>query len=381
MDSTLLFADALHVDLMRRARLIRAEDRHEAVRRCVIVIVLAWVPLALFALAGRAPATWFFSDVTAQARFLVALPLLVLADYMVLPRAEGLGRYFLESSLLPPSMRESYRKIATATRSLSAGPGPALVIALLVYATLLGLYLLLPADAWAAWQRRPGEAGFSLAGWWHLLVSLPVLVGLILGWAWRWLLWMRLLWWLARAGLVLVAAHPDGHAGLGFIADSPRMFIPVIVPLAVVVAATLAHSLMLEGVTAIGHEATPLFTAVLAVVVFASPPLLFTRVLVAARHEGMLEYGELCRNVGLVFEQRWLGGRTGVDEGVLERPDFSATTDLYGVAANAFEMKLLLIDYPTLVALALASALPFAPLWIAAVPFDALVDHIVGMLV
>jgi hypothetical protein len=176
-------------------------------------------------------------------------------------------------------------------------------------------------------------------------------------------------------------SHPDGAAGLGFLADSPRMFIPVVIPLAVVVAATLGHSLVLEGVTAVGHEATPLITAGLAIVVFASPPLLFARVLVAARHDGMLEYGELCRNVGLVFEQRWLGGRTPVDPGVLERPDFSATTDLYGLSVNVFEMKLLLVDYPTLVALALASVLPFAPLWLAAVPFHAVVDHIVGMLV
>ena len=176
-------------------------------------------------------------------------------------------------------------------------------------------------------------------------------------------------------------SHPDGAAGLGFLADSPRMFIPVVIPLAVVVAATLGHSLVLEGVTVVGHEATPLITAGLAIVVFASPPLLFARVLVAARHDGMLEYGELCRNVGLVFEQRWLGGRTPVDPGVLERPDFSATTDLYGLSVNVFEMKLLLVDYPTLVALALASVLPFAPLWLAAVPFHAVVDHIVGMLV
>jgi hypothetical protein len=381
MEASMLFADAMHVDLMRRARLIRAEDRHEATRRCLVLIALAWLPLALLACTGRGTALAFFSDITAQARFLIALPLLVLADYIVLPRAEGIGHYFLSSSMLPPSMREAYRSIASRTRRLSAGVGPTVLIALVVYASMAALVVILPRGAWATWQRQPGTDAFSLAGWWHLLVSLPMLVGLILGWVWRWLLWVRLLWWLARAGLVLVPAHPDGHAGLGFIADSPRMFIPVIFPLAVVVAATLGHSLMLAGVTAVGHEATPLITAGLAIVVFASPPLLFTRVLVATRHEGLLEYGELCRNMGLVFEQRWLGGRTPVDEGALERPDFSATTDLYGVAANVFGMKLLLVDYPTLVALVLACVVPFAPLWLAAVPFDSLVDHIVGMLV
>lgn len=381
MPSTLLFAEATHIKLLRRARLIPVEDRHEAAQRCVLLFALAWLPLALLVLTQAGAASLFFRDITAQVRYLVALPLLVVADYIVLPRAEALGRYFLESSLLPPSMREAYRDMASAVRKRSAGPLTALGIAAVVYASMLAMYFILPGPQWAAWQRQGSTGAFSLAGWWHLLVSLPILLGLILSWAWRWLLWVRLLWWLARAGLVLMPSHPDGAAGLGFLADSPRMFIPVVIPLAVVVAATLGHSLVLEGVTAVGHEATPLITAGLAIVVFASPPLLFARVLVAARHDGMLEYGELCRNVGLVFEQRWLGGRTPVDPGVLERPDFSATTDLYGLSVNVFEMKLLLVDYPTLVALALASVLPFAPLWLAAVPFHAVVDHIVGMLV
>jgi hypothetical protein len=381
MEPTLLFAEATHVRLLRRARLIRVEDRHEAARRCVVLIALAWLPLALLVLTQPGAASLFFRDITAQVRYLVALPLLVIADYIVLPRAEALGRYFLESSLLPLSRRDEYRTMASAVRRRSSGLATALCIAAVVYASMFTMYLVLPAAQWAAWQRQTGTGAFSLAGWWHLLVSLPMLMGLILSWAWRWLLWVRLMWWLAHAGLVLVPAHPDGAAGLGFLADSPRMFIPVVIPLAVVVAATLGHSLVLEGVSAVGHEATPLITAGMAIAVFASPPLLFARVLVAVRHDGMLEYGELCRNMGLVFEQRWLGARTPVNTDALERPDFSSTTDLYGIAANAFEMKLLLVDYPTLAALAVASVLPFAPLWLAAVPFHAVVDHIVGMLV
>ena len=55
--------------------------------------------------------------------------------------------------------------------------------------------------------------------------------------------------------------------------------------------------------------------------------------------------------------------------------------DLYGVSTNAFEMKLLLVDHPTLLSLALIAIVPFVPLWLAAVPFDTVVDHIVKMLV
>ena len=381
MVDTFLFTEAMHVAVLRRVRLIRPADRHEAARRCLILLALAWFPMALLVSCEPGAAPLFFHDITVQARFLVAMPLLVLADYIVLPRLRSVGLYFLESSLLPPSMRGPYEALANATRRRSASVATSFALAAVVYACLIAMVLVLPPTVWARWQRNEDGGLFSLAGWWHLLVGLPILLGLILTWAWRWLLWLRLLFWLSRCGLVLEPSHPDRSAGLAFLAHSPRSFAPVALALAVVVAATLAHSLLLDGSTAIGHEATPLATALIVVIVLGSPPLLFVRVLLAARHLGEAAYGELCRKLGLVFAERWLSGAAKLDTSALEQPDFSAMVDLYGVSTNAFEMKLLLVDHPTLLSLALIAIVPFVPLWLAAVPFDTVVDHIVKMLV
>jgi len=384
--STLLFTEALHVALLRRARLLRTEDRAEARQRVLIVIGIVWLPLALFALVDRLAraepfAYAFFTDIAAQARFLLAVPLLILADYVVLPRLEAMGRYFAHSSLLAPSQRPGFEALAASSRRLSGGTWPSAITCALVYCLVLAVAFLVPATDWALWQQSDAHFGLSLTGWWHLLVSMPVLLGLLSTWVWRWLLWVYVLWRLSRMGMVLLAAHPDRAAGIGFLAASPRVFIPVVFPVAVVVAATLAHTLLMTGSTAIGHEGIPLVSVAAVWLIFASPPLLFSRLLIAVHHIGVQEYGELSRRVGMAFEERWIGATKAIDADTLDRPDFSATTDLYGIASNALGMRMLLVDYPTLAALAIATIAPFVPLWLAAIPFRELVDHMVNLLV
>ena len=88
---------------------------------------------------------------------------------------------------------------------------------------------------------------YSLAGWWHTLVSVPLLLLLIFGWCWRLALWTRLLWLIARLELRLVASHPDRCAGLSFLGHSVRAFAIVALALAVIVAGRSAHMSLLGG--------------------------------------------------------------------------------------------------------------------------------------
>ena len=70
-------------------------------RKAILVALIAWVPLALLsALQGLAwrhnPADSFLCDIAAYARFLVAAPLLVLAESICLPKMEAIARHFRE---------------------------------------------------------------------------------------------------------------------------------------------------------------------------------------------------------------------------------------------------------------------------------------------
>jgi hypothetical protein len=74
-------------------------------RRILVISLLAWLPLLALSLAegrlGQSVAVPFLWDVDVHLRFLVALPLLVVAELVVYQRLRSVGREFLERNLIP----------------------------------------------------------------------------------------------------------------------------------------------------------------------------------------------------------------------------------------------------------------------------------------
>ena len=65
---------------------------------------MAWVPLALLTLVFAEPDARmaFLIDAATHSRFLLAVPIFILADYIVLPRLDSMARHFGDSNLVPP---------------------------------------------------------------------------------------------------------------------------------------------------------------------------------------------------------------------------------------------------------------------------------------
>jgi hypothetical protein len=64
----------------------------------------------------------------------------------------------------------------------------------------------------------------SLAGYWYVLVALPIFQFLLLRWIYRMFNWSLFLWKASRLDLRLSAARPDAAGGLGFLGKSPIPF-------------------------------------------------------------------------------------------------------------------------------------------------------------
>ena len=93
--------------LLRRSHL--AGDALELLRqRILLITLLAWLPLLVLsliegeALGGRA-AVPFLLDIEVHVRFLIALPLLIIAELIVHQRMRFVVRQFLERNLIPQS--------------------------------------------------------------------------------------------------------------------------------------------------------------------------------------------------------------------------------------------------------------------------------------
>ena len=89
--------------LLRRARL-EGDHSELVVRRMVFFVVITWLPLFLLAtvlpFAGTAGRLGFLRDIEVHARFLVALPALIVAELIVHSRMLPIVRRFVERRII-----------------------------------------------------------------------------------------------------------------------------------------------------------------------------------------------------------------------------------------------------------------------------------------
>jgi hypothetical protein len=236
--------------LLRRTRL--ADDALALVhRRIIVFLLLTWLPLLVLSLIegtawwGNVPVP-FLVSAEVQARFLLALPLLVLGELGVHLRTRQLVGQFAKRDLIAPADQPRFNAaIESALRLRNSIPAElALVVA--IYAIGVPMRELLAVDV-STWASGPSAAGsgwinLSLAGWWHALVSVPVFQFLLLRWYFRVFIWARFLFQVSRIELRLVPTHPDRVGGLGFLANVVYAFTPVLLAHGVLLSATESSS-------------------------------------------------------------------------------------------------------------------------------------------
>ncbi|WP_404926172.1 hypothetical protein [Mesorhizobium sp. ORM16] len=379
-----IFENGPPVSLQRRLGLVKGSQLNVG-RRALMVGLIGWLPLLV--LAGFQSAlhpdgiTSLLWEVDVHARYLVAAPLLVLAEAQCAPRLNAIVRYFADAGLVTDKDRGAYDTALASTRALLNSNAAEIVVITLAYLVVSAAAFSLPFDQFPVWHKTGNSTPtFAPAGWWHVLVSLPLLLTLLFGWAWRFALWAHFLWRIARIELRLLASHPDGAAGLAVLGYSLRAFSPIAMAVATIVAGRLAQIVLADGVM---PRDTTIFSACLLLAVgalFAAPLFLFTPILMRTLRHGSFEYGALANRVGAAFEEKWIGLGRLVDNSALERPDFSATTDLYAIVANVYSLRLVPVDLKSITALGVALLLPFVPVVFLAMPVKEILAELKGLL-
>jgi hypothetical protein len=279
--------------------------------------------------------------------------------------------------LIPPANRPRYEYLVDSTRRLLASPMTDLGILLLAYALTLGLGPSLYPTGVSTWVAPMSGAAhqLSLAGWWRALVSQPLYLVLIIGWLWRVVLWARFLRGVARLDLQLIPAHPDLAGGLGFAGTSIRAFLPLAMALSVPIAGTVAQGILFSGRSLTDFKYVIAGIVIVEMVLFIGPLFLLGSALLRARTRGIFQYGALAEAVGQQFESRWLRSPEVVSAEALAAPDFSATTDLYSIAANAHAMGLVPLRVAQVVPLVIFILLPFVPVVLVALPLNEILRY------
>ena len=358
--------------------------RPNTVPRAVLAMALCWLPLAVLSGAQLQSMDSFWTDFAAHARYLVLVPLLIVAEGICLPRMSALACNFRLAGLVVDADHHRFIAATVSTRRLLNARWAEAAVVVLAYLAVAAVVFRLSAGAVPAWVLMPAGGpqaapALSPAGWWGVLVSLPVTLALLLGWVWRLGLWARFLWLMARLDLRLVPVHPDGAAGLGFVGYSSRAFAVLAVALGTLAAGTVANGINAGATLSSYYHFTGAFVA--AVVVLLNLPLLFFfKNLLEAWRRGTMEYSVLADRFGREFERKWFSRTAQFGESVLEQQDFSAATDLYQVVDRVYSMRLLPVHTKSLLMQAGATLLPFLPVTLMAVPFDDVVSRLAGLL-
>jgi hypothetical protein len=365
---------------LQRALGLRSPGDAHVARRAAVAALAGWGPLAVLAalqslVSPSHSADSFFGDFATYGRSLIAVPALILAEPDCLPWLGRIVRTFVDEGLVTGGDVPRFAAaLSSARRWLDAPAVERLTIAL-AYAIAIGVMLLVPPSEWPAWQHlgQGGRLDLTPAGWWHMLVSLPILLTLFLGWLWRLALWAVFLWRVAQLDLQLVAAHPDQAGGLSFVSMSLQGFRLVSVAMGTVLAGPIANRVVHQGASPFGFRPLVIGLVVSSAILFAGPLTVFIRRLRESRRHAIFTYGCLARDVGAAFEERWLRQGAG-DQAALSVPDFSATTDLYAIVANVRDMRWLPFRLTDLVDPVGGAAIPLVPVALLAMPLGDLVD-------
>ena len=374
--------------LLRRVHL--SGDALELLRQRVVVIAgVAWLPLlALSVLEGQAvggrAAVPFLWDVEAHVRFLVALPLLILAEYVVNQRMRLVVRQFLQRNLIPEAALPRFdAAIASAFRLRNSLVGEVLLVALvyIVGVTLVWRYFIALSTT-ATWYGVPTADGIqlSLTGRWYAYVSLPIFQFLLVRWYYRIVIWARFLWQVSRINLNVIPTHPDRVGGLGFLANVAYAFTPLAVAHGAMVAGPLANRIFYVG-AALPDFKPEIFVVIVFVMCLVFVPFLaFAPQLAAAKRTGLREYGTFAERYVRAFDTKWLRGGAPADEPLMGSADIQSLADL----GNSFEvvktMRIAPVTRDAVFRLVMATLAPVLPLTLTMMSLEDLLRKLFGVL-
>ena len=353
-------------------------------RRMLVICGIIWLPLLVFcALKGTLMGSIdipFLVDVETHARFLVAVPLMLLAEFIVHQRMRDIVAQFVERKLVPAGSVERFRAAILSAMAWRNSIAAELLIIALAYS--LGYYIrveLLALEA-STWYMTVGPDGsaFTLPGLWFSWVSNPFLQFLLLRWLFRLVIWARFLWQVSRLDLDLIPLHPDRNAGLGFLGGSAYAFSPLLASFSAMVAGLVANRIFHQGASLADFKLEIVLLVAFGMVLVLGPLAVFAPKILAAKRGGLREFGAFAAGYTREFDRRWLRRADHDEEQLLGTGDIQSLADLGNAFSVIKEIKAVPFSRDTFVQLVWATLVPFVPLVFTMIPLEELLDRIVG---
>ena len=372
--------------LLRRARL--SDDALMLLRqRIVFMTLFVWMPLLILSAIegsawGGSVAIPFLFDIEVHVRFLLAMPLMIIAELVVHKRMGRMVDMFLQRNLIPVNAMHKFDAAITSAFRLRNSVLAEAILVAIVYG--VGIQIIwrqfagLDALTWYAAPLTEGSK-LSLAGMWYSYVSLPIFQFLLIRWCFRLIIWARFLWQVSRIKLNLIATHPDRVGGLSFLSNSVYALAVLATAHGATIAGQLANRIFFLDAL------LPQFKAEIAIIVafwlcvVFGPLLVFSAQLSQLKRDGLREYGTLAERYVREFDAKWLRGGAPVDEPFVGSADIQSLADLGNSYEVVRSMRLAPITKDAVIYLVAAVLLPIVPLMLTMMPLEELLKKLFGI--
>jgi hypothetical protein len=347
-------------ELQERLHLLHAHSL-KVRSRAVIFVALAWgVPLLLgFPDSISLREGSYLTDLTAWARFFFAIAAFILAEEQVERGLRIRLAQFVRAPLLAPeSMATAATAVSVALKERDSRLAEIVALVLAGGAAVTSFLTLEWADtsSWAV-NHSDDDNALTAAGWWSVWVSLPLCFFLLFRGLWRHFVWGRLLRKIARLQLRLVATHPDGKGGLGFLAEYPNAYMFFVFGMSSLIAAALAKNLIRDSLSVTAFSTVMVGWLAIVILLFALPLAAFSPPLAILKQRTLHVLGAQATRYHRSAERKLLGCNVAADSGVEADEDISDPTKTFETTRKLSSM---LISRTAIVPVTAAALIPFA---------------------
>ncbi|MDD2658874.1 MAG: hypothetical protein PHY54_04220 [Methylococcales bacterium] len=356
-------------------------------RRVLVISLFTWLPMLLLSVlagdaAGGAIKVPFFYDVDVHIRFLVALPLLLVAELMVHQRIRLIVKQFIERGIIPVQSLPQFEAVTGSAMRLRNSMAIEILLIFLVLTAGHYSWLSLSALESATWYAAivDGRYQYTPAGYWYAYASIPVFQFLLLRWYFRIFIWARFLWQVSRMDLHLVPTHPDRAAGLGFLGGSAAAFMPLLLAQGALVAGQIANRIFYDGDTLLDFKPEIVAVLIFLLLLVLGPLCVFAPRLAQAKRQGLLEYGSLASRYVDGFDQKWLRGGAPLDEPLVGSGDIQSLNDLAGSFEVINSMRPFPFGKTVVLQTAIAGLVPLLPLTLTMISLEEIAKRLLAIL-
>ena len=348
--------------------------------RVLLLLLITWgVPFILALMAGTATGDStddpFLLALNVWVRFVIAMSLMVIMEPRMDDRLRRVLEQFFEAPIIAPVAFDKATKAVDSACKSRDSILAELVILLLAVAIVLFNYDRVLDQKTASWMIEQSQAGNTLtkAGFWTIAVSGTIFWFLLIRWAYRLLVWSRLLVKISNMEMRLVAAHPDGYGGLGFVGLFPNAFTGIIFTISSVVAAGIANGLMDGSISPTNYAYVMSIWLVMVIAIFAYPLLVFSKPLNDLRERTVLNCNAQATQHFRAQERELLGSNVMATEDA-DSTSSSDIPDPSKIYLATLKLNTWLIRRPVLIPVSAAALVPLVIAGLPLLPFKELFD-------